>query len=220
MARRAQQGSVADCPYCAATLPQLAAECPQCRFPLTMAAADVGFRAPNRPIAATGRPVGRPVPLAGLQAAGRDRVHGSRAHRMRITAWLLGLTAILLLLAGVGALLTASSPSAASDRDAQTNLLTAFRRDTTDPQARQEVAITVKPADEASDASDQVSVERVDDLWFGASRSASGRCFFLISRIGDGAQRGGGTLGKDEPCTAAHVRTRYDESEARAKAKP
>jgi hypothetical protein len=220
MARRAQ-GSVADCPFCSATLPQLAAECPECRFPLTMAAADVGFRAPNRPIAASGRPVGRPVPLAGLQAgAARDRFHRRRAHRMRLTAWLLGLTAILLLLAGVGALITASSPAAAGDREAQTNLLTALHRDTVDPGARHEVTITVRPGAEASARPDQVSVERADDLWFGASRSVSGRCFLLVSRVGDGAQRGGGTLGKDEPCTGAHVRTRFEQSEAKANAKP
>lgn len=217
MARRAQQGSVADCPYCAATLPQLAAECPQCRFPLTMAAADVGFRAPqaDRPIAAGG-----PLPLArpGLHpGSGRARFHAGKAHRMRISAWLLGLTAILLLLAGAGALLSATSAGAASDREAQANLLTALRRATTDPNARREVAINVEPATEPSDAPDQVSVERVDDLWFGASRSATGRCFLLIGRTGDGGRLGGGTLGKDEPCSGAHIRVRYDESKAKTK---
>lgn len=221
MARRAQQGSVADCPYCAATLPQLAAECPQCRFPLTMAAADVGFRAPqgNRPIGSS-RPIGRPLPLAGSAAqsqASQARFHGSRAHRMRITAWLLGLTAILLLLGGIGALLTASSPGATSDRQAQANLITALRRATTEPNARQEVTINVKPAAEPAEAPDQISVERSPDLWFGASRSTSGRCFLLIGRIDDGTPHGGGSLGKDEPCTGAHVRARYDESKAKAK---
>lgn len=221
MARRAQQGFVADCPYCAATLPQLAAECPQCRFPLTMAAADVGFRAPdgNRPIPAS-RPIGRPLPLAGSglhPGADRTRVHGSRAHRMRITAWLLGLTAILLLLAGLGALLTASSPGAMSDREAQANLITALRRGTSEPSARQEVTIDFKPGAEASEGASQVSVERVDELWFGASKSASGRCFLLIGRLRDGRQLGGGTLSKDEPCTGAHIRVRYDERQAKAK---
>ena len=221
MARRAQQGSLADCPYCAAALPQLTAECPQCRFPLTMAAADVGFRAPqgNRPIAAS-RPPGRSVFLPGstLQGGSRgDRFHASRAARMRITAWLLGLTAVLLLLAGVGALMAASSPGATSDREVQANLIISLRRATVDPDTRQEVAIDVRPATEPSAGPAQVSVERAGDLWFGASRSTSGRCFLLIGRTGEGKALGGGTLGQGEPCTGAHIRSRYDERQARAK---
>jgi hypothetical protein len=136
---------------------------------------------------------------------------------MRITAWLLGVTSILLLLAGVGALITASSPAAGSDRTAQANLITALHRATDDPNHRQEVQISLLPADASSQAPQKVSVDQGDGLWFGAAKSTSGRCFVLAGRQADGVQFGGGTLAKDEPCTGIHFRDRYEASQAKSK---
>lgn len=215
MARRAQQGSVAHCPYCEAFIPQVAAECPECRFPLTMAAADFGFRAPDSTgTTSTATPAGRPalpVMPGSRAAAERARVHGSRGHRMRITAWLLGVTSILLLLAGVGALFTAASPDAGSDAEAKANLLTSLQRAARLPGARQDVAITTVGADVASDAPDRISIDQAADIWFGVARSTSGRCFVLAARLSDGQPLIPGTLAKDEPCTGAHVRSRFGE---------
>ena len=213
MARRAQQGSVAHCPYCEAFLPQVAAECPACRFPLTMAAADFGSRGPDIGTTSTATPVGRQAPPLvprANPAAERARVHGSRGHRMRITAWLLGVTSVLLLLAGVGALFTAASPDAGSDAEAKANLVTSLQRARLQGNGA-EAAISMLGADVASDAPDRVSVDQADDIWYGVARSSSGRCFVLAARLSDGQALLPGTLSKDEPCTGSHVRARFGE---------
>ena len=222
MARRAQQGAVARCPYCEAFLPQVAAECPQCRFPLTMAAADDGSRTPERSgTTSTATPGGRSTAslVTGHAAAGRDRVHGSRAHRIRITAWLLGVTSVLMLLAGVGALYSAASPDAAGDRQATISLLGALSQAAVTPAHRAEGAVPTVVATEASDGPLQVSSDQANGVWFGTSRSTSGKCFFLAGRLSDGVLVGRGTLHKDDPCTGAEIRRRFEEADAAARAK-
>ena len=222
MARRAQQGAVARCPYCEASLPQVAAECPQCRFPLTMAAADSGFRSGDRMgTTSTATPGARPTPpvLPGSAAAAvaRARVHGSRGHRMRVTAWLLGVTSILLLLAGVGALFTASSTGATSDRLAQASIVKALQVTGDDPSAGQEADLTILGPNDVSDRADRVSVATAENLWFGAAKSAGGSCFFLAVRRSDGV-RGAGTLDSDGPCTGAEARLRSEQKLRTSKA--
>jgi len=185
------------------------------------AAADGGFRAPEHSgTTSTATPGGRSAPplVAGGPAPDeRAEAQASRAHRMRIAAWLLGVTAILLLLAGLGALFTASSPGAAHDAEAGASLVTAFRRATDSPDYRPEVALTTVERNSPSSAPRQVSIDRTDSLWVGAAKSASGRCFLLAVRLSDGV-RGVGTLGQDEPCTGAQVRLRAEKKLADAKA--
>ena len=214
MARRARQGSVARCPYCEAFLPQVAAECPECRFPLTMAAADVGFSTSEPSgTTSTATPGGRsarPVVAGGPSALERSSALARRAQRMRIGAWLLGLLSILLLLAGLGVVFTAASPTARTDREATTSLLTALRRATDDPNHRSELTITPLRAGVPSDSPVEVSVDRASGLWFGAARSTEDRCFLLVGRLDDGVPLGRGTLGAREPCTGAQVRLRSE----------
>jgi len=215
MARRAQQSSVARCPYCEAFLPHVAVECPECRFPFTMAAADGGDRQPEHSgtssTATRGTRPASSVVALGPAETSRAPVHGNRAHRIRIGAWMLGVTAILVLLAGVGALFTASSPGAASDREATANLFTALQRAKGILTYRQEVAIDMLGPDVASDAPRRVSVDEANGLWFAAAKSTSGSCWLLAAPLTDGAPFGSGTLGKNEPCTGAHIRLRYEE---------
>lgn len=216
MARRAQQGSVARCPYCEAFLPQVATECPQCRFPLTMAAADVGFRSPEHSgTSSTATPGGRtaiPVLAGHGDAAARAKFHGTRAHRIRVTAWVLAVTSILLLIAGVGALVTAASPDAAGDAKAKISLVSTRRRAITpeprDPPAPGLVEVT---ADVPSDGPGKVSTDRSDGVWFGAAKSTSGTCFFLAGSLS--AEKdvvGVGSLADKDPCTGGEVHRRYD----------
>ena len=219
MARRAQQGAVARCPWCDTSLPQLAAECPECSFPLTMAAADGGFRAGHSGTTSTATPAGpAPRPLVPSVAGHieRPRVHGSRGHRLRVGAWLLGVLSVLLLLAGIGALVSTSSPGARSDREAMASLFTGLRRATTEPGYGQEVVVNVLPGDEPSDQPPRLSVAQASGFWFGAARSTSTRCFLLAGRLRDGVPMGRGTLGKDEPCTADQVRTRLEDKLVKA----
>jgi len=210
MARRAQQGAVARCPWCEASLPQVAVECPECQLPLTMAAVEGGLHTTERSgTSSTATPAGRtPLPSA---PAGRfnpsgSGTHGRRVHRMRIVAWLLGLSSILLLVAGMGAVASASSPAARSDREAKASLATALHRATDDPAHRREVVITDVAGDQPSDQASRVSSDQAQGFWFGAARSASGRCFLLAARASDATFLGGGTLSDDEPCSAARVR--------------
>jgi hypothetical protein len=124
---------------------------------------------------------------------------------------------MLLLLAGVGALLTASSPGARSDRVASTNLRTALHRATDDPDHRPELAITTVGADVPSSAPQQVSVDQADGLWFAAAKSTSGRCVVLAGRLADGFGLPPGTFRREEePCTGAQVRLRTQERLASA----
>jgi hypothetical protein len=215
MARRAQQGAAARCPYCDASVPQVAAECPSCKFPLTMAAADFGYRAPDRSgTTSTATPGGRsavPVLPGGHDRLPRSRVHGSKAHSARVTAWLLGVTALLLLLAGIGAVFTATSSGATSDREANANLITLLHRATDDPNSHSGVAITAKAADAPSEGPFEVSVDRTGEFWFGAARSSSGQCFVLAAPLAEKGSQGRGTLGKKEPCTGAEVRRRFEQ---------
>ena len=216
MARRAQQGSVAHCPYCEASLPQVAAECPQCRFPLTMAAAEVGFRAPEPSgTTSTATPGGRTTPpvLPG-HTLHRPRIHGSREHRIRMTAWMLGVTAVLLVLAGVGAILSASSPGAASAREA-TNALLISQRRVAEPEHRNDVAITPLVEAQESSRPSEVSVDKGSGIWFGAVRASGGTCHVMAVRLNDGVKLVNGTLDKGEPCSGAHLRSRYEERQAR-----
>lgn len=214
MAKRAQQGAVARCPWCAASLPHLAAECPECRLPLTMAAAEGGFVADHTGTTSTATPLSRPPrrSMPGLESeSDLARAHGSRAHRLRLGAWLLGMLAVLLLLAGIGAAVSTSSPGARGDREATTNLLTALHRATDDPVHRQEVLISTLAGDQPSDQPSRVSADRASGFWFAAARSTSGRCFLLAGRLSDGSPLGRGTLNEKEPCTAARVRFHLEE---------
>lgn len=210
MARRAQQGAVSRCPWCEASLPQVAVECPECQLPLTMAAAEGGLRTTERNgTSSTATPAGRAPVLAepaGHFARPGSGTRGRRVHRMRIVAWLLGLSSILLLVAGMGAMASASSPGARSDREAKASLATALHRDTDDPGYRQDVVITDVAGDQPSDQASRVSSDQAEGFWFGAARSASGRCFLLAGRASDATLLGGGTLADDEPCSAARVR--------------
>lgn len=213
MAKRAQQGAVARCPWCEASLPQVAAECPECRFPLTMAAAEGGYVAEHRGTTSTATPTSRPRPLMpDLQAqSALARVHADRAHRLQLGAWLLGLLAVLMLLAGIGAVVSASSPGGREDRQATASLLTALQRATVDPNHRPEVEVTTIPAGEASDQPARVSTDLSRGFWFATARSSSGTCFLLAGRLVDGEPLGRGTLSDEEPCTAAQVRSHLEE---------
>ncbi len=223
MSRRAQQSAAARCPWCDASLPQRATECPHCQFPLTMAAADGGGFHPAEPsgtssTATSARAPSGPAP-GGRYDPGRAKVHGGRAHRMRIVAWLLGLSSVLLLLAGIGAVVSTSSPGARSDREAMTSLLTALHRATDDDGYRQEAPVTTVVGDAPSDLATRVSSDQANGFWFGAARSESGKCYVLAARAADAAPLGG-TLAKDEPCTAARVRFRLEAKLVEAEARP
>ena len=209
MARRTQQSAVARCPWCDASLPQRAAECPHCQFPLTMAAAEGGGFHPaessrTSSTATSARAPGAPAP-GGRYDPGRAGVHG-RVRRIRIVAGLLGLSLVLLLLAGIGAVVSTSSPGARSDREAMASLATALHRATDDPGYRPEAGITVLVGDAASDQATRVSAAQAQGFWFGATRSDSGRCYLLAARASDANVLGRGTLAQDEPCSAARVR--------------
>jgi hypothetical protein len=185
-----------------------------------MAAADSGFPAADRTgTTSTATPGWRSAPSMLPGSAGiadRARVHGSQGHRIRVTAWLLGVTSILLLLAGVGALFTASSAGAKSDRVAQTSLITASQVTKDDASPRPEAGVTILGGGEPSNGPEKVSVERVDGLWFGTTKSASGSCFLLAVRLSDGVQ-GRGTLGKNDPCTGAQARVRAEKTLVKSK---
>ncbi len=220
MARRARQGSVARCPYCEAFLPQVVAECPACRFPLTMAAAEGGFvTAEHSGTTSTATPGGRSITpmVAGHAGRAGDRFHGTRAHRIRVTAWLLGVTSILLLLAGAGAFFSASSPGAANDRQAAVSLLSALNHAAANRPRIDGLPVPTVAAGEQSDAARKVSVDEKNGLWFGAAKSISGRCYLLVGQLFDGATLGQGTLAPSEPCTGAEVRLRYEEKRTKAK---
>jgi len=213
MARRAQQGSVARCPYCEAFLPQVAVECPACRFPLTMAAAEGGFVTPEHSgTTSTATPGGRSVSpmVAGHAPAAGQRFHGTRAHRIRVAAWLLGVTSILLLLAGAGAFFSASSPEAADNRQAVVSLNGALNHATANRSHVDDLAVPTVAAGEPSDGARKVSVDEANGLWFGAARSISGRCYLLIGRLSNGTTVGQGTLAKADPCTGGQVRLRSE----------
>ncbi len=222
MPRRATQAAAARCPWCEATLHKLAVECPRCRFPLTMAAAEGGFQAAEHSgTTSTATPAGRGVvPIVGRADPGRSRVHGSRAHRIRVVAWLVGLSSILLLLAGVGAVVSTSSPGARSDREAMSGLATALHRATDDPAYRQEAPVVTISGDEASDQASRVSTSQSQGFWFGAARSTSGRCFLLAARASDATPLGRGTLANDEPCSAARVQLHLEDQLVKADRRP
>lgn len=223
MARRAQQSAVARCPWCDASLPHRATECPHCQFPLTITAADGGGFRPPEPsgtssTATSARAPGAP-PSGGRYDPGRAGDLAHRVHRIRIVAWVLGLSMVLLLLAGIGAVVSTSSPGARSDREAMASLFTALRRATDDPGYRQEADVRPVAGDVASEQPTQISTFQAQGLWFGASRSASGRCHLLAARTSGGTPLGG-TLGPDEPCTAARVRVRLEQTLVDEEAKP
>ncbi len=224
MSRRAQQSAVARCPWCDASLPQRATECPHCQFPLTMAAADGGGFSPTEPsgtssTATSVRAPSAPAP-GGRYDPGRAKVHGGRGHRIRIVAWLLGLSSVLLLLAGIGAVVSTSSPGARSDREAIASLATALHRATDDPGYRQEAVVTVLAGDVASDQATRVSADQAQGFWFGTTRSDSGRCYLLAARASDATPLGRGTLRQDEPCTAARVRFHLEQKLVDAEPSP
>ncbi len=224
MARRAQQSAVARCPWCDASLPQRATECPHCQFPLTMAAADGGGFRPPEP-SGTSSTATSARARSGLAPGGRydparAGVHGGRGHRIRIVAWLLGLTSVLLLLAGIGAVVSTSSPGARSDREAIAGLATALHRATDDPGYRQEAVVTVLGGDVTSDQASRVSADQAQGLWFGAARSDSGRCYVLAARASDATPLGRGTLGRNEPCSAARVRFHLEQKLVDAERRP
>jgi len=174
-----------------------------------MAAAEGGGFQPAEPsgtssTATSARAPGAPAP-GGRYDPGQAGVHG-RVRRIRIVAGLLGLSSVLLLLAGIGAVVSTSSPGARSDREALASLATALHRSTDDPGYRQEAVVTVLAGDVASDQATRVSTSQAQGFWFGAARSASGRCYLLAARASDVTPLGRGTLGQDEPCSAARVR--------------
>ncbi len=210
MARRAQQGAVARCPWCEACLPQLALECPECRFPLTMAAADGGFVADHSGTTSTATPPGRSLrlPVAGLEGQSElARAHGTRAQRLRVGAVLLGVLSVLILLSGIGAIVSTSSPDSRSDREATSSLFTALRRRTADAGYRQEVPVTLLGADQPSDQPSRVSTAETGVHWFGTARSSSGRCYLLVGRIADGELLRTSYLPEKDPCTAGRARS-------------
>ncbi len=214
MARRAPQGAVARCPWCSASLPQLVVECPECRFPLTMAAADGGLVAEHSGTTSTATPAGRPPgrPLSGVQPPSElARAHSSRAHRIRVGAGVLGLLSVLLLLASVSAVLSTSSPDARGDREATISLHAALHRATDDPGYLPEVPVTTLAGDQPSDLPSRVSTEQASGFWYATARSSSGRCHMLVAGLADGKPRAEGTLSNAEPCNAAHVRSRLEE---------
>jgi len=213
MARRAQQGAVARCPWCESSIPQVAAECPECRFPLTMAAAEGGFVSERAGTTSTATPAGWPPrPVPGFHSpSALASAHASRAHRLRLGAWLLGMLSVLLLLAGVGAAVSTSSPDARSDREAITSLLTALHRATDDPGHRQEIPITTLRGAEPSVQPSRVSTDQASSFWFGTARSTSGQCFMVAGRLSDGVALARGTLSKNEPCTAAQLRSHLEQ---------
>lgn len=210
MARRAQQGAVARCPWCEACLPQLALECPECRFPLTMAAADGGFVAESSGTTSTATPPGRPVrlPEAGLQEESElARAHGTRAQRLRVGAVLLGVLSVLILLSGIGAIVSTSSPDARGDRQATGSLFTALQRRTVEAGYRQEVPVTLLGADQPSDQPSRVSTAEAGGFWFGTARSSSGRCYLLVGRVAGGELVRTSNLPEKDPCTAGRARS-------------
>jgi len=179
-----------------------------------MAAAEGGFVTPEHSgTTSTATPGGRSISpvVAGHAGPARDRVHGSRAHRIRVTAWLLGVTSILLVLAGAGAFFSASSPEAASDRRATVSLLSALNHAAANRSHVDDLVIPTVAAGEPSDTAQKVSVDQANGLWFGAAKSISGRCFLLVGRPFDGVTIGRGTLAASEPCTGAQVRLRSED---------
>jgi hypothetical protein len=177
-----------------------------------MDAADGGFLAPEHSgTTSTATPGGRSVwpVVAGHPGPARGRVHGTKAHRIRVTAWLLGVTAVLLLLAGVGALLTAVSPEAPGDREATANLLTGLQRARGNTAYRPEANPVLLAAQDASARPQELSLSQGADLWFGASRSTSGTCFVLGARV-SGRGSAVGTLGRREPCNGNQARLRLE----------
>jgi len=178
-----------------------------------MAAADGGFvTAEPSGTTSTATPGGRsanPV-VAGHGGAARARAHGTRAHRIRVTAWMLAVTSVLLVLAGVGAFFSATSPRAAADRKAAMSLSSGLNHATAKRTRIDPLVVPTVAADEPSDGPEKVSADQANGLWFGAARSAGGRCFLLIGRLSDGGTVGGGTLAKSEPCTGAQVRHRSE----------
>jgi len=178
-----------------------------------MAAAEGGFVAEHSGTTSTAsqpsrlrHPGARFHPEGGLASA-----HTSRASRLRVGAWILGMLSVLLLVAGIGAAVSTSSPGARGDREATVNLLTALHRATDDPNHRREVPLATLGGDQPSDHPSHVSTDRASGFWFGTARSGSGRCFLLAGRLSNGAPLGRGTLSKDEPCTAAQVRSHLED---------
>lgn len=221
MAKRARQGASSRCPWCEAPLPLIATECPDCRFPLTMAATEGGLRATGQSgTSSTATPGGARMPQFFHQAPSPsgDGSHKFRMQRIRIMAWLLGALSILVLLAGIGAVISSSQPGARSDREASANLFTALRRATDDPGYRAGVLITSLPGNEPSDQPARISTEQAQGFWYASALSTSNRCYLLAARLSDGAPLGRGTLAKNEPCTAAEVRLRLEDKLLKAAA--
>jgi hypothetical protein len=203
MARRAEQA--ARCPWCDGALRRGATECPECLFPLTMTAVDDGSRATLEPRGTSSTASPAPTPVPRFHAPVHSLPQSQRSHRLRLLAWLLAVTAGLLLVAGIASWITVSSPAARSDAAAQTNLLAALNAARGQGTAS---APEIEPfgEDEPSDAPDHVSTSAVDGAWFGAAQSTSGRCYVLAFLLDGTGNPLGGTLGKGEPCSAGEAR--------------
>jgi len=189
-----------------------------------MAAADGGGFRPPEPsgtssTATSAQARSAPAP-GGRYDPAQAGFQAGRGHRIRILACLLGLTSVLLLLAGIGAVVSTASPGARSDREAMASLATALHRATDDPGYRQEAVVTVLAGDVASDQATWVSADQAQGFWFGATRSDSGRCYLLAARASDANVLGRGTLGQDEQCSAARVRFHLEQKLVDAEERP
>jgi hypothetical protein len=119
-------------------------------------------------------------------AAGRVR----RSQRLRAVATVLGLTSVMLALSAIAAALSVLRHGSVADGKAEANLTTVLRaaeavyRDT--GQFSSATPSTLQPhtpglvvlvASTPSTRAEQISMAIADDGWFGAVRSATGRCF-------------------------------------------
>jgi hypothetical protein len=205
VARRAEPA--VRCPWCDAALEARATECPGCRLPFTLAGADGGgiVRAPS---IGTGT-----ASTATSSASAHYRLDphrlppSGRAHRARMVAWLLGLTAVILAVAGIASWITVSDPDVQADSTAGFDLRLAVSR-ARGSDFRPAYPLQTVDGASASDAPDHVSVRLEGDRWYGASQSTSGRCFVVASLTTGAARSLGGTLAKGEPCTGDQVRAR------------
>jgi hypothetical protein len=205
VARRAQQAI--RCPWCDTALEARATECPGCRLPLTIAAADGGgvMRPPSLGTGTASTATSSASPHYRLDP--HRLPPAGRAHRARMVAWLLGLTALILAVAGIASWITVSDPDVQADSTAGFDLRLALSR-ARGSDFRPGYPLQAVDGASASDAPDHLSVRTDGDRWYGASQSTSGHCFVVASLTTGAARSFGGTLAKGEPCTGDQVRAR------------
>lgn len=136
-----------------------------------------------------------------------DQASPHRKGRLAHIAVALGFVALMILVSGLVTLHTLTSPAARHDRAAETSLLVALARAQDQP-ANPAATLEILPGDEPSTAAGQVSEVEQDGQWFGAARSATGRCFVVSGLITSRGRGPLGTLSKGEPCTGAEAQSR------------